>query len=380
MRRPARWFTLLGPFEHLPTANAMTNSTLQPVFKILSQDGCNTYMVGCPKTRDAMLIDPKVGGEESYKHMLAAYKLNLRAIVDTHTHADHLSASTRLAGPNVKLYMSARTTVERIKVSVQAGDTVRVGELAFEVREVPGHTDDSIALIGHGCAFTGDSLFIGGLARADFRGSKPALLFDSVQQELMSLPPETLVFPGHGYNGFLFSTIGFEAQHNEALQYDSGSEYAAQLGAREGAGNTPAVDEMLTLNVEANPTLPDTPGVAAACGSASGGGRVEIQEIAAADAGPANSALGSPADWIDVRDPHECNAAHIPGTTSIPLSELGFHLAALRSDKPLYISCRSGVRSMTAARTLQRLGVVAHPINVGGGILGWQAQGLPVEA
>ena len=81
-----------------------------------------------------------------------------------------------------------------------------------------------------------------------------------------------------------------------------------------------------------------------------------------------------------MRDPHEWNAAHIPGTTSIPLSELGFNLAALRTDQPLYISCRSGVRSMTAARTLQRLGVVAHPINVGGGILGWQAQGLPVEA
>lgn len=354
--------------------------SLRPIFKILSAEGCNAYLVGCPNTKQALLIDPKLGGEAGYAFALEAYGLELRALVDTHTHADHLSATTRLAQPGIELYMSHRTQVARPKHAVRSGDTIAVGDLRFDVREVPGHTDDSIALVGHGCAFTGDSLFVDGLARADFRGSDPELLFESVRRELMTLPPETLVFPGHGYNGFLFSTIGHEAAYNPALQFKDGAAYAAQLGAVEGAGNTAAVDRMLALNVQAQPELPSTPGKAAAsCASGGGGAEVDIAEIAAVDAGPVHATIRGPEQWIDVRDPHEWNAAHIPGTTLIPLSELGFHLDELRTDEPLYISCRSGARSMTAARTLNRLGVATEPVNIGGGILAWQAQGLPVE-
>ncbi len=93
----------------------------------------------------------------------------------------------------------------------------------------------------------------------------------------------------------------------------------------------------------------------------------------------AHADLASPAHWPDVRDPHEFRAGRIPGTTLIPLSELGFHLDRLGSDQPRYISCRSGIRSVTAARTLRHVGVVSGAINVGGGILAWQNQGLPIE-
>lgn len=352
--------------------------SLTPVFKILAQEGCNTYIVGCPNTRKALVIDPKVGGEQSYAFALEAYDLELSAVLDTHTHADHLSASSRLAGGAALLYMSRHTGVKREKHALAQGDTLSVGDLRFEVREVPGHTADSIAIIGHGCAFTGDSLFVGGLARADFRGSDPAQLFESVQRELMPLPPETLVFPGHGYNGILFSTIGHEAQHNPALQHADGAAYAKELGAVEGAGNTPAVDQMLSLNAQANPELPSAPPNAAACGAASAGGGLEIAEIEPERIGAVHDSIDSSAQWVDVRDPHEWRAAHIANTTHIPLSELGFHLDALRSEAPLYISCRSGMRSMTAARTLKRLGVAQEPVNIGGGILAWQSQGLPV--
>lgn len=366
---------MFDPESALPSFCRMS----QPIFKIVASEGCQSYLVGCPHTREALLVDPKVGQEKTYAHMLKRYRLQLRAVLDTHTHADHLSAGPRFVGEGVKLYMSSVTGVARDMHKLSAGDEVAVGELRFRVLAVPGHTPDSIALHGHGMVLTGDSLLIGGLARADFKGSDPAQLFESVQSELMSLPDETLVLPGHSYGDLLFSTIGCERESNEALGFPDGAAYAASLGAKEGAGNTPAVEAMLALNVEPAPDLPNEPGNAAACcASPTIGTRADIEEVPATEAQEVHAALAGPNRWIDVRDPFEYEAGRIPGTTSIPLSELGFHLDQLRGKEPLYLSCRSGVRSMTAAKTLQRLGV-ENPINIGGGILGWQSQGHPIE-
>ena len=182
-----------------------------PVLKVVNSDGCQSYIVGCPDTRECVIVDPKVGRESVYLAMLEHYELRLVAIFDTHTHADHLSAAPRICKRSddldLPLWMSAATTVDRPITQLRHGDDVTVGKLAFRVIEVPGHTPDSVALFGEGLVLTGDSLLIGGLARADFVGSNPAQLFDSVQRELMRLPDDTMVLPGHGYNDILFSTI-----------------------------------------------------------------------------------------------------------------------------------------------------------------------------
>ena len=352
-----------------------------PIIKVLANSGCQSYLVGCPETRQALLVDPKVGQEALARRMVELYGLELALVVDTHTHADHLSASSRFLAEGVPLAMSARTGVAREKRELVDGDTLEVGRLRFRVLEVPGHTPDSIALVGHGMAITGDSLLIGGLARADFRGSRPAQLFESVQGRLMSLPDETLVFPGHSYGDLLFSTIGCERRSNPALVHADGAAYAASLDVEEGAGNSPAVDEMLALNVQADPELPETPGTVAACCASSGGGeaRARIPELDPAQGREELERRAADGQWIDVRDPFEFEHGHVPGATNAPLGELGFHLEELRArPQPLYLSCRSGVRSMTACRTLQRLGVAAEPVNVGGGILRWQELGFPI--
>ena len=352
-----------------------------PIVKVVSSAGCQAYLVGCPQTHRGLLVDPKVGQEAVYRTLAAHYGLTLESVLDTHTHADHLSASSIFLTDGVPLAMSAATACARPKRALAEGDVVEVGSLAFRVLEVPGHTADSIALVGHGMVLTGDSLFVGGLARADFRGSDPALLFDSVRAQLMTLPEDTLVFPGHSYNDLLFSSIGTEAATNPALQHDDGAAYAASLGAVEGAGNTEAVDEMLALNLEASPRLPETPATVATCCASPGDGeaRAKIPEIQPESRREDFEALGESAQWIDVRDPFEFEHGHIPGTENLPLGELGFHLDELRRrPQPLYLSCRSGVRSMTACRTLKHLGVVAEPVNVGGGILRWQELGFPI--
>lgn len=351
-----------------------------PILKIISSDGCQSYLIGCPATRDCLLIDPKVGREGVYTAMLEHYGLKLVGVLDTHTHADHLSATTKFMAPGVPLWMSGATEVRRQLNALEHGQELAVGELRFQVIAVPGHTPDSVAIFGHGLVVTGDSLFIGGLARADFVGSDPELLYDSVRSRLLSLPDETLVLPGHGYNDLLFSTIACERERNPCLRFADGAAYAASLDSRPGAGNSPAVDANLVLNLHVAPDLPESPGIAAACCASPGGSAaVAIDEVDASEARGILAGLSSSEQWVDVRDPHEYESGRIPGTTNIPLSELGFHLPRLRGHEPLYLSCRSGVRSMTAAKTLQRLGVSLHPVNIGGGILAWQNQGFPIE-
>lgn len=355
----------------------------QPLaIKCFTDSGCSAYLIGCRATGKALLVDPKVGKQALYQQTARDYGLSIVAVLDTHTHADHLSGSSVLAKNGVELWMSASTQCARPHRALSDGENVQLGELSFRVLAVPGHTDDSIALFGHGIVVTGDSLLVGSLARADFRGSDPARLFDSVQKKLMSLPDETVVFAGHNYRDLLFSTIGHERRHNPDLQYRNGAEFARHAAVVEGAGNTPDVDAILALNLEANPKLPESGAPVAACCAAtvSVPNAPRPMEKTPEELAPERERITARGNWLDVRDPHEYRAAHIPGAKSYPLSELGLHLSELRRSEPVVLSCRSGVRSMTAAKTLRYLGVLDQPINMSGGFLRWSELGLPSEA
>jgi sulfur dioxygenase len=351
------------------------------ILKTFNDSGCMTHLVGDPTTREALLVDPKAGRRAVYEKALQDFGLKLVAQVDTHTHADHLSDSAGWIERGVPLSMGARTACARRHVKLRDGDTVKVGALRLKVLEVPGHTPDSIALAGHGIALTGDSLLVGGLARADFRGSHPEQLWDSVHDKLMKLDDATIVLPGHGYHDILFTTIGHERAHNPALHFDTGDEYAASLNVVEGRGNTPDVDATLATNLEAAPRLPEGPRAVAACcsmGAAAPGG-AKVREQTCEELAPHHASRVEKGAWIDVRDPWEWRAGHIPGVPNFPLSELGFHLAELKSRAPQILSCRSGSRSVTAAKTLAYLGVLADPVSMSGGFGRWEELALPTE-
>ena len=352
---------------------------MRPILKTITSDGCRSYLVGCEATGACLLVDPKVGNEATYRSLMDSYGLELQGVFDTHTHADHLSAATRFMAPGVPLYMSHATPVQRATHALRDGDELVVGKLTFHVIEVPGHTPDSLALFGHGLVLSGDSLFVGSLARADFLGSDPAQLFQSVTERLMTLPEGTLVYPGHDYNDILFTTIEHEQENSDALRHSDGAAYAESLNATIGAGNSAAVNLNLELNLATSPDLPESAGNAAACCAApSSGGRIRIPELPATEATALHSELAEKGSWIDVRDPFEFRHSHIPATQNIPLGELGFRLGDLKSEGPIYLSCRSGVRSVTAAKTLLRLGVTANPVSIAGGILAWEELGQPV--
>jgi glyoxylase-like metal-dependent hydrolase (beta-lactamase superfamily II)/rhodanese-related sulfurtransferase len=357
------------------------------IVKTFNDSGCFAHLIGCAATRQALLVDPKVGRAAVYQKALADYGLTLAAIFDTHTHADHLSDSAGWLRRGMPLWMGAATRCARPHRGLKDGDVVAIGKLEFKVLEVPGHTPDSVALYSAraGLVLSGDTLFAGGLARADFRGSDPARLFESVKRRLLPLPDATVLLPGHGYQDILFSTIGHERAHNPALQHEDGKAYAAALAAVEGAGNTPDVDLTLETNQAADPKLPESPVAAAACcsmGAAPIAGQ-KIQERKCEELAPTRAELVKKQAWFDVRDPWELvKDGRIPGAINVPLSELGFHLDRFNDVEragTVVISCKSGGRSMTAAKTLAYLGVLKAPISMAGGFGRWKELGLPTE-
>lgn len=178
----------------------------------------NCYLVGCPETSDAVLIDP---GEEAdlFLSRLAHENLNLKAVWLTHGHLDHVLGVARIieeTGAKLFLHPDDSTMYKAIQVqaanygiTVEAepptpdhdladGDTVRVGNCEFEVLHVPGHSRGGVAFFGDGVVFVGDSIFAGNIGRTDLPGGDTETLLASIRDRLLTLPEETVVYPGHG--------------------------------------------------------------------------------------------------------------------------------------------------------------------------------------
>jgi len=280
----------------------------------------------------------------------------------------------------VELWLSNRSASARPHRRLAHGEIVHVGELRFMGLNVPGHACDALALEGHGLVVTGDTLLAGGLARTDLPDGDPARLFESVRRLLLTLPDSTVVLPGHGYRDVLFTTIGHERRHNSHLRHADGAAYARSRRPR--AELTPAIESTLAFNLAERPPEPVwlwMRGRISCAPDLEPATEFEPIERSCEEAASVQPQLAAEGRWLDVRDELEFMDEHIPGARCVPLSELGFHLHELRRDGPLVLQCRSGVRSRTAARTLQYLDVIRQPITLAGGLQHWKELGLPVE-
>lgn len=176
------------------------------------------YLLGDPTTRDALLIDPVKEDVDRYVALFTELGLTLRYTLETHVHADHVTA-----GATLRDRLGSRTVVHRdggttcADVAVVAGDRIRIGSVELEVRETPGHTNGCVAYVGADRVFTGDALLIGGCGRTDFQQGDPGRLYDSVHSQIFSLPPDTLIFPAHDYKGRTVSTVREELAINARL-------------------------------------------------------------------------------------------------------------------------------------------------------------------
>jgi glyoxylase-like metal-dependent hydrolase (beta-lactamase superfamily II) len=182
-----------------------------------------TYLLADAASREAVLIDSVLEQIDRDRTLLDELELSLRCTLETHVHADHVTASGRLREClGSQVVVGAATGVTNADVVVGEGDAVRFGKHALEVRLTPGHTDGCVTYVccEAGMAFTGDALLIRGCGRTDFQQGDPATLFASVHEKIFSLPGETLVYPAHDYRGRTVTTVHEEKRFNPRLGLD----------------------------------------------------------------------------------------------------------------------------------------------------------------
>ncbi|WNG40632.1 MBL fold metallo-hydrolase [Archangium violaceum] len=178
---------------------------------------CRTYLIACPRTREALIVDPVLELVPSYMQRLGKDQLRLAMVVDTHTHADHLSGGRELARMTGAVHAGAPAgSVQRL---LSEGDVVAVGNVRLNVWASPGHTADALVLVMEDRVLSGDTLLIGATGRTDLPTGDAEAEYHSLQR-LLSLPGDTLVFPAHDYGGRTFSTIGHERLTNPRLRLE----------------------------------------------------------------------------------------------------------------------------------------------------------------
>jgi sulfur dioxygenase len=318
-----------------------------------------TYLIADEKTRQALLIDPVYEQAERDLKLLDELGLSLRYVLDTHVHADHVTASGLLREKTGAKTVAGLAGASCADLKLQHGDRLELGNLVVEVLATPGHTDDSLSYRIGDHVFTGDALLVRGTGRTDFQNGSPEQLYHSLTQVLFALPPETTVWPAHDYKGFSRSSIAEERLYNPRVSGKSREEFVRimnNLGLPKPAQIDRAVPRNRACGVEAlNQALP----------------RASVRDVDAQEV----EKLRSRARIVDVREPDEWSGdlGHIEGAELVPLDTVQAAQVSWDKQRPLLLVCRSGRRSMMAAQALLELGF-EQVMNLRGGMIAYRAQ------
>ncbi|MDA7547232.1 MBL fold metallo-hydrolase [Candidatus Pelagibacter sp.] len=185
-----------------------------------------TYLIASAKGREAVIIDPVIENVDDYIKILGKLDLKLVKVIDTHIHADHVTGATKLKkATNCTTLMGEHTPADAVEIKVKDGEIIKIDNLKIKSLYTPGHTSDSYSFLLDNYLFSGDTLLINGTGRTDFQNGSSKDAYNSLFNNLLKLPEETLVYPGHDYNGKFSSTIGNEKKFNPRLQVKSEDEY-----------------------------------------------------------------------------------------------------------------------------------------------------------
>lgn len=313
-----------------------------------------TYLLADPETGEAAIIDPVLEQVERDATLVDELGLSLRYVLETHLHADHVTGSGRLRVRTGALTaVSAAAEVACADLSLTHGDVLPLGRHRIEVRSTPGHTDGCVTYVveadGQTFAFTGDALLIRGCGRTDFQQGDAATLYRSVHEQIFSLPPETVIYPGHDYRGHSASTVAEERAHNPRLR--DGIDEAAFIGimGRLTLSQPRRIHEALPANQ--------------VCG---------MPRLAEVEAGALS--MSEAVRIVDVRTSAEFDGplGHLPGAVLAPLNQLDGVVESWPRATPLLLVCRSGQRSAVACQRLIAMGFT-DVTNLTGGMLAWRA-------
>jgi glyoxylase-like metal-dependent hydrolase (beta-lactamase superfamily II) len=185
-----------------------------------------TYLIASAKGREALIIDPVLENVDEYIQLLKKLDLKLVKVIDTHIHADHVTGASKLKqATNCTTLMGEHTPADAVEIKVKDNELIKIDGLRIKSLYTPGHTSDSYSFLLDNYLFSGDTLLINGTGRTDFQNGNSKDAYNSLFNNILKLPEETLVYPGHDYNGKFSSTIGNEKKFNPRLQVKNVDEY-----------------------------------------------------------------------------------------------------------------------------------------------------------
>jgi glyoxylase-like metal-dependent hydrolase (beta-lactamase superfamily II) len=340
------------------------------VFEQIATGGCQSYVLGCAEACVAALIDPEIRQVDRYQGALARHGLTLRYVVDTHTHADHFSASHELGRRlGVPVVMDRDSPAPYADLRLQDGDMLVIGNIRMQALHTPGHTRDSMCLIAGDRVFTGDTLLIGATGRTDLPTGDPEALYDSLFNRLLKLDPALRVYPAHDYKQQGSSTIGDEIATNPRLQKRERAEFVEMMQKLNLSAPT-HLTEALRTNMTGGKTVAQLLAEAAA--------KTPFVSLAELDARVKRG--GGDCVVLDVRERDAFAAGHVPGARHLPRGQLELRVNDELPDPTARIVtvCEFGKISTLAAATLRDLGFT-RATALDGGMKAWRDGGLPVE-
>jgi sulfur dioxygenase len=210
-----------------------------------------TYLLACPETKEAILIDPVVETADRDAGYIKEMGFELKYAINTHCHADHVTGTAALKThfPAMQTTISAASGA-RAEVLFNEGDKLVFGSRSVTCLATPGHTDGCFCFVldDNSMVFTGDTLLIRGCGRTDFQAGNPEGLYDMVQSKLFTLPDSCAVFPAHDYKGRTQSSIGEEKQFN--LRLTKTKEEFVEIMANLNLSYPKQIDRALPLNMK----------------------------------------------------------------------------------------------------------------------------------
>jgi hydroxyacylglutathione hydrolase len=349
--------------------------------QILHEDlSCASYLVGDTGTGVAAVIDPQ-WAIEPYLRLSRLHGVRIEHVLETHNHADHVSGHGRLArATGATIHIHELADAEYPHESFTGGWKLSLGRVEIEALHTPGHRPEHTSFLLRDAdrggdpwaVLTGDSLFVGDVARPDLAIEKregAAGIYRSLHEQLMTLPDDVEVWPGHlggsacgsaGIDHKSTSTIGFEREHNRALGFDSEGEFVDDAVATLGAP-PPNVEHIVALNQ--GPLIEDM------------GTPVPLAPRAV-EVGIAEGAL-----LVDARTNEQFDEAHVPGAISASAYETGFATKVAKvvpPDVELIVVAASDGYELEAAELLASVGLRVRGY-LEGGMTSWRSEGRPVR-
>jgi sulfur dioxygenase len=207
-----------------------------------------TYIIASGKGREAVIIDPVIENVESYIKLLNELDLKLVKVIDTHIHADHVTGASKLKQEtNCSTIMGEHTPADAVEIKVKDDEIIKIDQIEIKAMYTPGHTSDSYSFLMDNCLFSGDTLLINGTGRTDFQNGSSKDAYNSIFNRLLKLPEDTILYPGHDYNGKESSTIGNEKKFNPRLQVKNVDEYVELM-----SNLNLSKPELIDINVSRN--------------------------------------------------------------------------------------------------------------------------------